>query len=91
MCLMSLSMNRGNKRKHFLIIANSCPVRVIQEPIVNQEIAARLAKQRIMEIRKGNNFKDTATSVFLKLGSRKRSCYGKKLEHKRTLSQLSLF
>ena len=59
------------------------------EPIVNQEIAAKLAKQKIMDVRNSKNFKDTAATVFLKLGSRKRSST-KKLVHKNP-DQLSLF
>ena len=59
------------------------------EPIVNQEIAAKLAKQKIMDVRNSKNFKDPAATVFLKLGSRKRSST-KKLVHKNP-DQLSLF
>ena len=65
------------------------------EPIVNQEIAAKLAKQKIIDVRNSKNFKDTATTVFLKLGSRKKPSKRKKSSKKRLIhknpDQLSLF
>ena len=79
------------QKKTLLDNSEFLPSEGYPKPIVNQEIAARLAKQRITEIRKGNNFKDTATSVFLKLGSRKMSARKRSKPKDRDLDQLSLF
>ncbi len=42
------------------------------ERVVDHAVTARVAKQRIAEVRKGENFRQSAQAVYQKLGSRKR-------------------
>ncbi len=56
-------------------------------PIVDQALSAGIAKQKISEVRNGQEFRLAANAVFLKLGSRKSASKRKS----KTNSQLSLF
>ncbi len=61
------------------------------ERIVDHEIAARAAKNRISVVRNGNDFRKSANAVYLKLGSRKRSTAQVKRKKKQDKRQLPLF
>lgn len=61
------------------------------EPIVNQETSTKLAKQKIIDVRNSENFKQTASAVFQKLGSRKRPSKKAPKSKKQHPDQLSLF
>ncbi len=60
-------------------------------PIVEQAVAARIAKQRISEIRTGQGFQTAANAVFVKLGSRKSPSTRRKKIKPKNDDQLSLF
>ncbi|MEP1766322.1 MAG: deoxyribodipyrimidine photo-lyase [Sulfitobacter sp.] len=60
-------------------------------PIVDHVITAKFAKQRISEIRKTDDFRRSAKSVFLKLGSRKSKAKKAKNVKGEKGRQLSLF
>jgi deoxyribodipyrimidine photo-lyase len=60
-------------------------------PIVEQAAAARIAKQKISDIRHGQDFQVSAHAVFLKLGSRKTASTRKKKAKTKDADQLSLF
>jgi deoxyribodipyrimidine photo-lyase len=60
------------------------------ERIVDHETAAREAKRRISEVRKGETFRASANAVYLKLGSRKRSTAKAKSPDKQDQRQLPL-
>ena len=60
-------------------------------PIVDQTSSARIAKQKIFEIRNGQAFQRDANTVFLKLGSRKTVSKSKKKTKPPNDDQLSLF
>jgi deoxyribodipyrimidine photo-lyase len=57
---------------------------------VDHETAAREAKRRISEVRKGETFRASANAVYLKLGSRKRSTAKAKSPDKQDQRQLPL-
>jgi len=60
-------------------------------PIVDQTSSARIAKQKISEIRVGQAFKREANAVFLKLGSRKTTANSRRKTKPKNDAQLSLF
>jgi len=60
-------------------------------PIVDQAASARSAKQKISNIRNGQDFGIAANAVFLKLGSRKSASKRKKKAKSNDDTQLSLF
>jgi deoxyribodipyrimidine photo-lyase len=60
-------------------------------PIVDQAASARIAKQKITEVRNGQDFQLAANAVFLKLGSRKSTSKRKKKPKAADNAQLSLF
>jgi deoxyribodipyrimidine photo-lyase len=60
-------------------------------PIVDQAAAAKIAKQKITEIRIGHDFRKTANAVFLKLGSRKKTSSRNKKPKAKDDDQLTLF
>ncbi len=60
-------------------------------PIVEQAVAARIAKQRISEIRTGQGFQAAANAVFVKFGSRKFPSTRRKKIKPKNDDQLSLF
>lgn len=59
--------------------------------IVDHATTARLAKQRISEVRKGEDFRQSAQVVFHKLGSRKRPARGARNPKSAGDDQLTLF
>ncbi len=61
------------------------------EPILDHEVAARQAKKRISDVRKGDDFRTSANAVFTKLGSRKRSSKKMTKVNANDNTQLSLF
>ncbi|MEP6018173.1 MAG: deoxyribodipyrimidine photo-lyase [Paracoccaceae bacterium] len=61
------------------------------ERIADHEVAARQAKKRISDVRKGTDFRASANAVFTKLGSRKRSSKKVKRSNANDDKQLSLF
>jgi deoxyribodipyrimidine photo-lyase len=61
------------------------------EPIVVQAASAKTAKQKISDIRNGQDFRIAANAVFLKLGSRKSASNRKKEVKLDNDNQLSLF
>lgn len=61
------------------------------EPIVDQAISARVAKQRVSAIRIRPEFRLTANAVFVKLGSRKATSSRKIKKKQDNQDQLSLF
>ncbi len=69
-----------------LILGRSYPDR-----IVDHAITAKVAKMRISEVRKENNFRTTANEVYQKLGSRKRPNTPPKKKNENDNGQLSLF
>jgi deoxyribodipyrimidine photo-lyase len=60
-------------------------------PIVDQTSSARIAKQKISEIRVGRAFQREANAVFLKLGSRKTTANNRRKTKPKNDAQLSLF
>lgn len=60
-------------------------------PIVDQAASARAAKHKITDVRNGTDFQLGASSVFLKLGSRKSASKRKKNPKSKDDTQLSLF
>lgn len=60
-------------------------------PIVDQAVCAKIAKQKIFEIRQDQSFDVVAKAVFLKLGSRKSALRRKKAISEDQERQLSLF
>jgi deoxyribodipyrimidine photo-lyase len=60
-------------------------------PIVDQAASARIAKQKITEVRNGQDFRLAANAVFIKLGSRKLASKRKKKPKTVDNTQLSLF
>jgi deoxyribodipyrimidine photo-lyase len=60
-------------------------------PIVDQAASARIAKQKITEVRNGQDFRLAANAVFIKLGSRKLASKRKKKPKTADNTQLSLF
>lgn len=60
-------------------------------PIVDQAASARIAKQKITEVRNGQGFQLAANAVFLKLGGRKSTSKRKKKPKAADNAQLSLF
>lgn len=60
-------------------------------PIVDQAASAKIAKQKITEVRKGQDFRLAANAVFIKLGSRKSASKRKKKPKATDNTQLSLF
>lgn len=60
-------------------------------PIVDQAASAKIAKQKITEVRNGQDFQLAANAVFLKLGSRKSTSKRKKKPKAADNAQLSLF
>ena len=60
-------------------------------PIVDQSASAKIAKQKITEVRNGQDFQLAANAVFLKLGSRKSTSKRKKKPKAADNAQLSLF
>lgn len=60
-------------------------------PIVDHAASARTAKQKITDVRNGQNFQSAANAVFLKLGSRKSPSKRKKKPKPKDDAQLSLF
>jgi deoxyribodipyrimidine photo-lyase len=60
-------------------------------PIVDQAASAKAAKQKISDIRNGQDFGIAANAVFLKLGSRKSASKRKKKVKSNDDTQLSLF
>ena len=61
------------------------------EPIVDQAASAKTAKQKISDIRNGQDFGIAAKVVFLRLGSRKSALNRKKKSKSGNDTQLSLF
>jgi len=61
------------------------------EPIVDQAASAKTAKQKISDIRRGQDFGIVAKVVFLRLGSRKSALNRKKKSKSSNDTQLSLF
>lgn len=61
------------------------------ERIVDHEVAARVAKKRISEVRNGRNFRSSANAVYQKLGSRNRSSMQGARKKNDDTRQLSLF
>lgn len=60
-------------------------------PIVEQAASAKIAKQKITEVRNGQDFRLAANAVFIKLGSRKSASKRKKKPKDDDNAQLSLF
>ena len=60
-------------------------------PIVDQNSSARIAKQKISEIRAGQAFRHEAKAIFLKLGSRKSASNRRRKTKPKNGTQLSLF
>ena len=60
-------------------------------PIVDQAASAKIAKQKITEVRNGQGFQLAANAVFLKLGGRKSTSKRKKKPKAADNAQLSLF
>lgn len=60
-------------------------------PIVDQAASARAAKQKISDIRKGDDFRNAANAVFRKLGSRKSPSRKNPKPKAKDETQLSLF
>ena len=60
-------------------------------PIVDHQVTARLAKQKIAAVRKGADFRQSAQAVFHKLGSRKSPPRRRKKAAPKDDDQLSLF
>lgn len=60
-------------------------------PIVDHAVTARLAKQKVSDVRKSDGFKRSANSVLLKLGSRKSGSRKTKNVRGQDCKQLSLF
>ena len=61
------------------------------EPIVDHAISARIAKQKITEVRNSVDFRTSAHAVFLKHGSRKTQARKRKTPKTRETDQFSLF
>jgi deoxyribodipyrimidine photo-lyase len=61
------------------------------EPIVDQAISAKIAKQKITEVRNSVDFRTSANAVFLKHGSRKTQARKRKTPKARDTDQFSLF
>ena len=61
------------------------------EPIVDQAMSAKAAKDKITEVRKRLDFRMTANGVFLKHGSRKARSVKRKTSNVKDDDQLSLF
>ena len=61
------------------------------QPIVDQAVSAKIAKQKIFEVRNQPNFEVAAKAVFVKLGSRKTASSRKKTPALDQDKQLSLF
>ncbi len=61
------------------------------EPIVDQAISAKIAKQKITEVRNSVDFRTGANAVFLKHGSRKTQARKRKTPKARDIDQFSLF
>ena len=61
------------------------------EPIVDQAASAKIAKQKISDIRNGQDFGVAAKAVFLRLGSRKSAINRRKKTKLDNDTQLSLF
>jgi deoxyribodipyrimidine photo-lyase len=60
-------------------------------PIVDQAVSAKIAKQKITEVRKSQDFRLAANAVFIKLRSRKSASKRKKKPKPKDNEQLSLF